>query len=302
MRIAIAGASGLIGTALCADLARAGHEVCRLVRGGGVEDALRVIPWDPARSELDSQALAGHDVVVNLAGASIGEGRWSTERKRVILESRVRATTLISHALAVLAPPRPVLINASATGYYGNRPPAETLDESAAPGSGFLAQVTQSWEAATGEAQAAGVRVVCARLGVVLSARGGALARMLPLFRAGLGGRLGGGAQVLSWIALPEIAPALLHAVQQGLSGPVNFTAPGAVSNAQLTRALGQALHRPALAAVPAALLRLLLGEQAGELLLSGARAVPRKLLDSGYVFRYPELEAALSALLGREG
>jgi hypothetical protein len=303
MRVAIAGSSGLIGHELARGLAASGHGVLRLLRApapqlvAGESQAL----WEPARGILDPHALDGCDVVVNLTGSSIAGGRWNTARNEEMRSSRIQAARLLAGAIASLVPPPRLLFCASAIGYYGRRPPDEILDEFSPAGHSFFAQVVQDWEAAAAPAAAAGVRTVHARFGLVLSARGGALKRMLPLFRLGLGGRFGSGQQMMSWIALPEILPAMLHVLDHGeLSGPVNFTAPGALSNAAFTRTLAGVLRRPAVAHVPAPLLRLALGEMADELLLSGQRVHPAKLLASGYSFRHPALAAALSAVLSQ--
>jgi len=301
MRVAIAGSSGLIGAELARGLAAAGHGVLRLLRAPapplvtGEAQAL----WDPARGVLDPYALDGCDVVVNLAGSNIAGGRWNGRRKEEIRSSRVQATLLLASAVASLEPPPRLLFCASAIGYYGHRPPDEILDEFSPAGQSLFAHLVQEWEAAAAPAVAAGVRTVHARFGLVLSARGGALKRMLPLFRLGAGGRFGSGRQAMSWIALTEILPAMLHVLEhEELSGPVNFTAPGAVSNAAFTRILARVLRRPAVAHVPAPLLRIALGEMADELLLSGQRVFPAKLIASGYSFQHPALAQALATVL----
>jgi len=299
MRVAITGSSGLIGSALVERLRADGHQVTRLVRGRERAVGAGAVHWDPARGEVDAAGLEGHDVVIHLAGESI-VGLWTARKKARIRDSRVEGTRLIAGALAGLARPPAVLLSASATGFYGARPPDEVLDEEASPGTGFLAETAQAWEAAADPARAAGIRVVHARFGLVLSPRGGALAAMLPVFRLGLGGRLGSGAQVWSWIALDDVVEAALHVVRTDpLAGPVNFVAPEPVSNAEFTRVLGRVLRRPTLFAVPAFAARLVAGEMAEEMLLTGARVEPRRLLESGYRFRFPSLEPALRHLLG---
>lgn len=299
MRVAITGSSGLIGSAMVARLRADGHEVTRLVRGRGHAGGPGAVHWDPARGEVDAAGIEGHDVVIHLAGESL-VGLWTKRKKARIRDSRVQGTRLIAEALAGLARPPGVLLSASAIGYYGARPPDEVVDEGTPAGSGFLAETAQAWEAAAEPARAAGIRVVHPRFGLVLSPRGGALAAMLPVFRFGLGGRLGSGAQVWSWIALDDVVEAALHALRtDSLDGPVNFVAPEPVSNAEFTRVLGRVLRRPAPFAVPASAARLAAGEMAEEMLLTGARVSPRRLLETGYRFRFPTLEPALRHLLG---
>jgi hypothetical protein len=297
LRIALSGASGLVGTQLAAFLSGGGHDVLRWVRRAPRQNELR---WDPAKGELDPSALEGVDAVVHLSGAPIA-GRWTPERRRAIRESRVASTRLVAEALAKAAGGTRVLVCASAIGFYGNRGD-EALDESSAGGAGFLADVCREWEAAAEPARAAGVRVVHARLGVVLGAAGGVLARLRAPFFLGLGGRLGDGRQWLSWIGLDDAIGALHHLVwTDGASGPVNLTAPEPVPNAEFTRVLARVLRRPALLPVPAGLVRAALGEMGQALLLDGARVLPRALEASGFRFRTPTLEAALREELGRQ-
>jgi len=294
-RIAIAGASGLVGKHLCAALDADGHRVVRLVRraAAGPSEA----EWDPARGRLDPAALEGIDAFVHLSGASIASGRWSPVRKREILESRTVSTRLVAAALARLSS-KPALIAASAIGYYGDRG-GEWVDETSRPGRGFLAEVCVEWERACDAARAAGLRVVNLRIGVALDRSAGALAAMLVPFRLGLGGRLGSGAQYMSWITLDDLLGVIRHClVSTSLAGAVNAVAPAPVTNAEFSRVLARALGRPALFRVPASVLRLVLGRAADELLLGGARVSSRKLEQSGYRFRDPELEAALERLL----
>jgi uncharacterized protein (TIGR01777 family) len=293
MRVLITGSHGLIGSAVAADLESDGHAVVRLVRQGGSPS------WDPGRGTLDPSALQGVDAVVHLAGAGIADGRWSPARRREILESRVLPTDLLARRLAD-ADPRPgVLVSGSAIGFYGSRGDEE-VDEDSAGGAGFLADVVRQWEAATAPAEEAGIRVVHARTGVVQSPQGGALRKQLPLFRLGLGARLGSGRQYLSWISLDDEVGAIRHALADAsLSGPVNLTAPNPVTNAEYTRALGAVLGRPTVLAAPAVALRLVLGaELSEEMLLGGARVRPRRLERSGYLFRHPELREALASAL----
>lgn len=299
MRIAVTGSTGLISSALVGELRSAGHSVSRLVRSSKTESLTeRLISWNPERGVLDATALEGHDAVVHLAGEPIF-GRWTATRKARIRDSRVRGTALLARTIAGLQRPPTVLVSASAIGFYGNRPPREPLDETATKGSGFLADVVAAWEEAARPASTAGIRVVNTRFGLVLSPKGGALAVMLPIFRAGLGGKLGRGDQMWSWIALDDVVGGIRHVIARDeLRGPVNFTTSNAVTNAVFTRTLGTVLGRPTLFTAPAFGIKLVMGEMAEEMLLSGAWVVPRKLLDSGYKYRQSELEPALHDLL----
>ena len=301
MRIAVTGSTGLVGSALVSELRSAGHSVSRVVRSASSSyGSERRIAWNPDRDMIDQSGLEGHEVIVHLAGERIF-GRWTAAKKRAIRESRVRGTTLLARTIARLRNPPRVLISASAVGYYGNRPPSESLDEQAAKGTGFLSDVVAQWEEAAQPAGSAGVRVVHPRFGLVMSPRGGALGVMLPIFQLGIGGKLGSGDQIWSWIALADVIGAISHVIgHEELTGPVNFSAPDAVSNAEFTRALGRVLNRPTIFAVPEVALRLVMREMANELLLGGARVVPRKLLESGYRFLHPELEPALHAFVAR--
>jgi len=295
-RIAVAGASGLVGARLCTALASEGHGVVRLVRREPLGPG--EVAWDPERGRIDAGALEGIDGFVHLSGESIAGGRWSPARKRRIVESRTVTTRLVSAALARLGS-KPVLVAASAIGYYGDRG-GEWVDETSRPGHGFLAEVCVEWERACDAAREAGLRVVNARIGIALDPSGGALAAMLVPFRIGLGGRIGSGSQYLSWITLDDVVGVLRHAlVSPALSGPLNAVAPGPVTNAEFTRALAGVLGRPAFLPVPAAALRLVLGAAADELLLGGARVSSRKLEQSGFRFRDPEIASALKRLLG---
>jgi len=298
MKTLISGASGLIGSALTAGLAEAGHAVTRLVRREP-KPGQPEISWDPAAGRLEPALLEGFDGVVHLAGESIAQGRWTRAKKDRIVESRVRGTELLAAALASLSDGPKVWVSASAIGFYGNRGDEE-LDERSGPGSGFLADVCRRWELATGPAVEAGIRVVPLRISMVLSTQGGALRKMLPVFRWGLGGRLGSGRQYVSWITLDDLVEAIRHAlVTDSVDGPTNASAPEPVTNREFTRALGWVLGRPAWAPVPGFALRTMLGEMADELLLSSARVVPRRLLDSGFAFRSGSLKAALESVLG---
>ncbi len=301
MRIAVSGSTGLIGSEVVTVLSAAGHEVVRLVRRAPAP-AEKAVRWDPEKGGVDAAGLEGLDAVVHLAGENIAAGRWTAARKAAIRDSRVNGTRLLCDTLAGLSRPPKTLVCASAIGYYGDRG-EELLTEDSSPGAGFLPEVCREWEAATEVAARKGIRVVALRIGVVLSPRGGALSRMLPPFRAGLGGVIGNGRQYVSWIALDDLVGVVLHALRSGeLCGPVNAVAPVPVTNREFTEALGKVLSRPTLLPVPAFALRLALGEMADALLLASARVAPRRLEETGYRFRFPELPAALRHLLARKG
>ncbi len=296
-RVVVTGASGLVGTALCTLLRTRGHHVDRLVRRPARPEAGE-IRWDPAHGSIDAASLEGTDLVVNLAGESIAAGRWTPARKRAILESRTQGTRLLCETLARLDRRPQALVSASAVGYYGDRGEEWVTEESAA-GAGFLADVCKQWEAATLPAREAGIRVVNLRIGVVLSTAGGALARMLPTFRFGLGGRLGAGRQYMSWITLDDLVAAIEHLLfASQTAGPVNAVAPNPVTNAQFTKTLGRILRRPTFLSMPAFAVRLALGEMGEAVLLSGVRAKPARLLADGFSFRDHELEPALRGML----
>jgi uncharacterized protein (TIGR01777 family) len=300
MNILVTGSTGLIGTALTDRLAAEGHTVTRLVRSATVTGtASREVTWAPDRGQIDVAALerlGPFDGVVHLAGAGIGDRRWSTARKRVILDSRTQSTRLL-----VARPP--VLVSASAVGYYGNRGD-EVLTEESEAGSGFLAEVCQAWEAAARPAADAGIRTVLLRTGIVLSLHGGAWGKQLPLFRLGLGGRMGDGNQYRSWITLEDEIGVVLHGlVDDGLHGPVNATAPEPATDAELAHAVGAVLHRPTVMAVPATALRLALGsEMAGQLVLGGQRVLPRALESRSFRFAHPALDEAVRSVLAPAG
>jgi hypothetical protein len=295
MRVAVTGASGLIGSELVRRLEADGHTVLRLVRRA--PKGANEVRWDPAAGQVDGAALDGVDAVVNLAGENVGE-RWTDERRQRIRASRVEATALLARTLAGLQRKPRVLVNASAVGFYGDRGD-ERVDEMSTPGGGFLADVVRDWEGATAAAADAGIRVVLPRLGVVLSARGGALAKMLPPFRLGAGGTFGSGRQWMSWVSLEDAVDVLyLSLVDDRLEGPVNAVA-GAVTNEEFVSTLGKVLHRPALVPVPAFALKLAFGDMAKETILFSQRAEHRKLTQLGYSFAHPELEGALRAALG---
>ncbi|HUW83666.1 MAG TPA: TIGR01777 family oxidoreductase [Phycisphaerae bacterium] len=299
MHVLITGSSGLIGRALTEFLVTGGHRVTRLVRSEPQLDRDE-LHWDPKRGVLDVRAIEGLDAVVHLAGENIAEGRWTSERKRRIRSSRGESTRLLAGALAELARPPKVFVSASAIGYYGNRP-NEILREDSRSGSGFLPSVCREWEAAVEPAEQKGIRSVRLRFGMVLSADGGALASMIGPFRMGVGGTIGRGDQYVSWVALDDAVGAIHHALQtEELAGAVNVVSPQSVTNRQFTKTLGRVLGRPTVAHMPAFAARLAFGQMADELLLSSARVEPARLLATGYVFGYPELEEALRHLLGR--
>lgn len=293
----ISGASGLIGTALQAHLRGLGHQPVPLVRRS---PAAGEIQWDPAKGVLDPAALSGADAVVHLAGAGIGDHRWTAAYRREILESRTRSTTLLAEAIAATADRPRVLLSGSAIGYYGASDDRE-LDEHSPRGTGFLADVCRDWEASTTAATSAGVRVAFLRTGVVLSPTGGALKKMLPLFKLGVGGRFGNGRQWQSWISLPDEVGAITHLLTADVEGPVNLTAPNPVTNTEFTRVLAKVLHRPAMLPIPKIGPALLLGgDLADALLYTGQRVLPTVLQGSGFEFQHAELETALRSLLGR--
>ena len=300
MRIAVAGASGLIGTALVNHLESCGHQVVRLVRdrascSGGARY------WNPATGEIDDDAFDGIDGVVNLAGAGIGDRRWSDRRKRELRLSRVDATELLVEAMAAAATPPSVLVAGSAVGYYGDRGD-EVLDEQSGPGAGFLATLTADWEAAALGAESAGIRVALARTGLVVADNAAFLTRMLPLFKLGLGGPLGKGRQWWPWIALEDEVRALAFLLEADIAGPVNLCAPNPVTNREFTRVLAAVLRRPAALAVPRFGPRLLLGrELADGLLFSSTKAHPAALAEAGFEFRHPDLQTALDLALARD-
>ena len=296
MRVAITGSSGLIGTALRGALAGAGHQAVPVVRG---EPDDGEISWDPMEGRIDAAALERVDAVVHLAGAGIGDARWTDERKRLIRESRTRGTELLATTLAALDSKPQVLLSASGIDYYGDRGD-EVLTEESSPGSGFLPEVCQAWEAATGAAAEAGIRTVVMRTGVVQTPEGGALKRTLLPFRLGIGGRIGRGDQWWSWISIDDHVAAQLHLLGSEVSGPVNLTAPHPVTNLQYTKALGRELGRPTVIPIPGFAPKLLFGaELVDSLLYESKRVVPRVLERDGFRFRHPTIEDCLAAVLG---
>lgn len=298
LKIAVTGASGLLGQQLTAFLTTGGHEVVPLVRRA-VAPGERAIPWDPAKGELNPADLEGFDAVVHLAGENIAGGRWTPERKARILGSRVEGTRLLAETLAGMdAPPR-VLVSASGISVYGDRGD-ERLTEDSALGSGFLADVVRAWEAACEPARQAGLRVVNLRIAPVITPAGGPLAKLLLPYQLGLGGPVGPGRQYFPWIELDDLLAAMLHAIAtETLQGPVNTCAPHPVPNAELAHTLGHVLHRPSFLPLPSLAVLALFGEMGKEALLEGQRALPAKLEASGFTFAHPTLEAALDYQLG---
>jgi hypothetical protein len=293
MNILVSGSTGFIGSAIIRSIEEAGLYAVRLVRRTPKKGE-PVVRWDPDAGEIDSSGVGGVDAVVHLAGENIAEGRWTAEKKERILGSRTRGTRLLARTVAELPDPPKVFVCASAVGFYGNRG-EEILDENSASGEGFLAGVCRKWEAACQPAADKGIRVVNTRFGVVLAAHGGVLPRVIPMFRSGLAGRLGSGKQYMSWVALEDVVGAIHHAIKtESLQGPVNVVSPNPVRNAEFTQAMAQAVGKKAPFAVPAFTLRLSMGEAADDIALASIRAIPRKLLETGYQFKYEKLEDAL--------
>ncbi len=300
--IAVTGATGLIGTALCTHLRAGGHTVKRIVRTNPTgNDVL----WNPADGLIDAAALEGVHAVVHLAGHGIGDGKWTDEHKRKVMDSRVQGTTLIAETIAGLKTKPFVFASGSAVGFYGDRG-SMILDEDSPGGTGFLAEVVAKWEACTVAAEQAGIRTAHLRTGIVLSTKGGALKQQLLPFKLGIGGRLGPGSQYLPWVTITDEVRAIEHVLfgetSEPLEGPVNITAPSPVTNSVFTKALGRALKRPTLIPIPLAPLKVLFGkEMVAEMLLSGANVTPTKLLNSGFTFKHPNIGAALEAVLGEK-
>ncbi|MFQ5492338.1 MAG: TIGR01777 family oxidoreductase, partial [Phycisphaerae bacterium] len=295
----VSGSTGLVGKRLCAALSASGCRVDRLVRSPPTGQVGEIV-WDPLAGSIDAASLEGCDAVIHLAGESIAAGRWTRAKKERILASRVDGTRLLCQTLASLKYKPSVLVSASAIGYYGNHS-GEALTEDGPLGQGFLAEVCRAWERATEPAEAAGIRVVHLRTGMVLAAEGGALAKMLLPFKLGAGGVVGSGRQIMSWIGLTDLVAAIKHVVQhESIRGPVNAVAPNPVTNRQFTKTLGSVLRRPTIFPLPGLVVRLLFGEMGQSLLLEGCPVSPRKLLDTGFRFEYPGLESALRAELGR--
>ncbi len=295
MHIAVTGSHGLVGTAMISAMTKVEHQVTRLVRG---QTGVGSVVWDPTAESFDSSVLQGVDAVVHLAGENIASSRWTSQVKERIRRSRIQGTRLLAEGLAAMPNPPRVFISASAIGYYGDCGD-ELLDENSPSGDGFLADTALQWEAATQPASDAGIRVVRMRIGVILSPRGGALAKMLLPFKLGAGGRVGNGRQWWSWIALDDVVGAILHLLSNdAISGPVNVVSPNPVSNSVFTKILGRVLKRPTIFPMPAVVARIVLGEMANELLLASTRVQPERLLETGYQFQQPELSAALRYLL----
>lgn len=298
MRVVVTGSHGLIGGELASALERDGHQITRCVRGlpGPGE-----VGWDPKEGTVDAAGLEGHDAVVHLAGAGIGDHRWTSRYKREVLDSRVVGTSLLAGALAGLERKPAVLASGSAVGYYGDRGDAE-LSEESGPGAGFLAEVVRQWETATAPAAEAGIRVVHLRSGIIQTAKGGSVKRLLLPFKLGVGGRYGSGRQWLSWVSLDDEVAAIRFVLERAaLTGPVNLTAPNPVTVDEYAKALGRALHRPALLPTPTLALYALLGrEMVQELMLGGQRVRPAKLLEAGFTFRHPDIHSALADALAQ--
>lgn len=290
----------MVGTAVADYFRHKGHGIMRICRPeSGVAFDDKTVFWDVRANEIDAPKLAGQDVIIHLAGANIAGRRWSKEYKQEILNSRVEGTKLLCATAANYHYLPKVIVSASAVGFYGMHDPSVSLNESSPSGEDFLADVCNKWEKATEPAEQAGIRVVHLRLGVVLSPKGGALAKMLPPFQFGLGGPVGPGTQIMSWVALDEIPSIIEHIIQtQSIAGPVNAVAPNPVSNENFTKTLGRVLRRPAALPMPALAVQLLFGEMGTTLLLGGQRVLPQKLEESGYSFQYPELESALNTIL----
>lgn len=296
MKIIITGSSGLVGTALVSFFRKEHHEVYKLVR---VRADLQndEIAWDPERGVINPNLIEGFDVVIHLAGENI-MGRWTESKKKRIKESRVKSTSLLCQSLNQLKKPPHVFISASAVGYYGNRGD-DILTEQSVKGKGFLANVCEEWEEATRLAAEKGIRVINLRFGMILSSCGGALKQMLPIFKLGLGGKMGSGNQYVSWIAIDDLVRAINYIIhQESLAGPINAVSPDPVTNEEMTKTLGKVLHRPTFLAMPTFMVELVFGELGKDVLLSSARVKPSKLEEAGFQYRYPHLEEALTAIL----
>ena len=296
MNVLISGATGLIGSALIPELEAGGHKVTRLTRSPKTAYDVR---WNPEAGKIEGD-LEGVEAVVHLAGESIAQGRWTPQKKQLIVDSRVKGTRLLAEKIAALGTLPKVMVSASAVGYYGDRGD-EVLTEESPPGTSFLAGVCREWEAAAEPARQAGIRVVYPRLGVVLSPEGGALGTTLPIFKLGGGGKIGSGNQWVSWVALDDVVGSIVHALtNEAVEGPVNVGSPNPMTNAGYTKVLGKVLGRPTILPLPAPAVRIMLGEVADALLLASQRMEPAKLKATGYAFRYPQLEGALRHLLDR--
>jgi uncharacterized protein (TIGR01777 family) len=298
LNILVTGSTGLIGSKLCAVLEKNDHRVLRMVRRIPAQD--NEVKWDPDAGRLDKSDLGRLDAAVHLAGESIASGRWTVEKRRRIRQSRTQGTTLLAQSLADLPDPPRVLISASAVGYYGNRG-EEQLDEESGSGKGFLPEVCREWESATAPAAKRGIRVVIPRVGMVLSATGGAFALMLPIYRLGIGGKIGSGQQYMSWIAIDDMVGIINHALNNSsLQGPVNAVSPNPVTNLEFSKTLARLLSRPAIFCLPAFAARLVFGKMADEVLLSSSKVAPTQLIVSGYKFAFPKLDGALRHILNK--
>ena len=298
MKVLITGSSGLVGSALTDFFVANGDEVIRLLRRSAPADSP---VWDPENGEINLAGVRDISAVVHLAGDNLGEGRWNDRKKNSILNSRVKGTQLLSEFFAATEHKPNVIVSASAVGYYGNRG-EERVDEASELGKGFLADVCRQWEEATASAVDVGIRVANLRLGLILSAEGGALKKMLLPFRIGLGGVIGSGKQYMSWVSIDDVIGMIQHIIaNEALCGPVNLVSPNSVSNREFTKTLGQVLNRPTIFPMPAFAARIAFGEMADELLLSSTRVIPKKLMDNGYEFRHPELGGAFEHLLNME-
>lgn len=299
MKVVLTGATGMIGAALAEALSKQGHQVLRLNRQKSAQESQDGIIWDPQAGKIDASQLEGCDAIVHLAGEPVAQ-RWNDEVKSKIRNSRLESTKLLSKTIASLKSPPKVFVCASAIGFYGDRG-AEAMTEQSSPGKGFLADLCQEWEKATEAASKTGIRTVNVRIGVVLSTKGGALAKMMPPFLIGAGGNLGSGKQYMSWISLDDVVEVISFAIQNDkISGPVNAVAPNPVTNAEFTKDFGKAIGRPTIFPVPAFGVQLLFGQMADEMLLTGAKVLPSKLESAGFKFRYPQLPEALKHALGK--
>jgi uncharacterized protein len=297
MKVAITGASGLIGSALCTYITQKGHDVLRIVRKK-TSDAQEIF-WDTENKKLEVDKLEGVDAIVHMAGESIASSRWSEAQKAKIRNSRIEGTKQLADAISKLAKPPKVVVSGSAIGFYGNRG-NEDLTEQSQPGTGFLADVCRDWEQAISSIRSKGVRVVNLRTGVILSTKSGALSKMLPIFNLGGGGNIGSGRQYMSWISLDDEVMAIWHIINtDSIVGPVNCVAPNPVTNQEFTQILGKVIHRPTILPLPEFAAKIIMGEMADELLLASQRCLPKSLLNNGYTFQYPNLEQALRHELG---
>lgn len=302
MKIAITGSTGLIGTELVNTFLEKENEVIRIIRDPFYQekqDQIKLALWDPEKKSIDRDALESLDILIHLAGENVSEHRWTQEQKNKIWKSRVEGSTFLYNELTALQTPPKLLLAASAMGYYGNRNSNQTMDETSSRGNDFLSHLVSAWEKTTEVLKILPVRIIHMRFGLVLSTKGGALAKMLPVFKLGFGGKIGHGRQIMSWISLEEISHIIFHLIQhEELNGPVNIVSPYPISNAEFTKILGMVLHRPAFFSIPDFIIKILWGELGEALLLTGAKILPKKLLQSGYNFKYPHLKEALEHLL----